>query len=127
MCPIALQIEADVVVESDPRMSASSRPAPATTVGKCGGRLLAEQPPATHRPSTRSLAADLVGSDQVVVTSVIPHVLVPHLAEACRRAQARRALVLNLVGRAWRDRRVSPRTPHPRLGQQRTDSNRDTT
>jgi uncharacterized cofD-like protein len=103
MCPIALQIEADVGgLESDPRMSRVIRGqvALATTVGKVRRvRLLPSNPPATRQAIDAIMAADLVvlgpGS---WFTSVIPHVLVPQLAEALKATQARRALVLNLVG-----------------------------
>ncbi|MDT5128447.1 MAG: hypothetical protein QOG79_50 [Mycobacterium sp.] len=102
MCPIALQIEADVGgLESDPRMSRVIRGqvALATTVGKVRRvRLLPSNPPATRQAIDAIMAADLVvlgpGS---WFTSVIPHVLVPQLAEALQATQARRALVLNLV------------------------------
>ncbi|KAA0084320.1 uridine diphosphate-N-acetylglucosamine-binding protein YvcK [Mycolicibacterium sp. P9-64] len=103
MCPIALQIEADVGgLESDPRMSRVIRGqvALATTVGKVRRvRLLPSNPPATRQAIDAIMAADLVvlgpGS---WFTSVIPHVLVPQLAEALQATTARRALVLNLVG-----------------------------
>jgi uncharacterized cofD-like protein len=102
MCPIALQIEADVGgLESDPRMSRTIRGqvAVATTVGKVRRvRLLPSNPPATRQAIDAIMAADLVvlgpGS---WFTSVIPHVLVPQLAEALQATAARRALVLNLV------------------------------
>ncbi len=102
MCPIALQIEADVAgLESDPRMSRVIRGqvAIATTVGKVRRvRLLPDDPPATRQAVEAIMAADLVvlgpGS---WFTSVIPHVLVPQLADALRMTTARRALVLNLA------------------------------
>ena len=102
MCPIALQIEADVGwLESDPRMSRVIRGqvAVATTVGKVRRvRLSPSNPPATRQAIDAIMAADLVvlgpGS---WFTSVIPHVLVPQLAEALQATAARRALVLNLV------------------------------
>lgn len=102
MCPIALQIEADVAgLESDPRMSRVIRGqvAIATTVGKVRRvRLLPGDPPATHQAVDAIMSADLVvlgpGS---WFTSVIPHVLVPELAAALRTTTARRALVLNLA------------------------------
>jgi uncharacterized cofD-like protein len=102
MCPIALQIEADVGgLESDPRMSRVIRGqvAIATTVGKVRRvRLLPSNPPATRQAVDAIMAADLVvlgpGS---WFTSVIPHVLVPQLAEALQATPARRALVVNLV------------------------------
>ena len=85
MCPIALQIEADVAgLESDPRMSRVIRGqvAIATTVGKVRRvRLLPGDPPATRQAVDAIMSADLVvlgpGS---WFTSVIPHVLVPQLA-----------------------------------------------
>jgi uncharacterized cofD-like protein len=102
MCPIALQIEADVAgLESDPRMSRVIRGqvAIATTPGKVRRvRLLPGDPPATRQAVDAIMNADLVvlgpGS---WFTSVIPHVLVPQLAAALKATTARRALVLNLV------------------------------
>ncbi|MCB9408221.1 uridine diphosphate-N-acetylglucosamine-binding protein YvcK [Mycolicibacterium sp.] len=102
MCPIALQIEADVAgLESDPRMSRVIRGqvAVATTPGKVRRvRLLPGDPPATRQAVDAVMGADLVvlgpGS---WFTSVIPHVLVPGLAAALRSTTARRALVLNLA------------------------------
>jgi uncharacterized cofD-like protein len=102
MCPIALQIEADVSgLETDPRMFRLIRGqvAIATTPGKVRRvRLLPASPPATRQAVDAILAADLVvlgpGS---WFTSVIPHVLVPGLAAALQATTARRALVLNLV------------------------------
>jgi uncharacterized cofD-like protein len=102
MCPIALQIEADVAgLESDPRMSRVIRGqvAIATTPGKVRRvRLIPGEPPATGQAVDAILDADLVvlgpGS---WFTSVIPHVLVPGLAAALQATSARRALVLNLA------------------------------
>jgi uncharacterized cofD-like protein len=102
MCPIALEIEADVAgLESDPRMSRVIRGqvAVATTPGKVRRvRLLPGDPPATRQAVDAILDADLVvlgpGS---WFTSVIPHVLVPGLAAALQATSARRALVLNLA------------------------------
>ena len=102
MCPIALQIEADVSgLESDPRMSRVIRGqvAVATTPGKVRRvRLLPGDPPATRQAVDAVLAADLVvlgpGS---WFTSVIPHLLVPGLAAALKSTPARRALVVNLA------------------------------
>jgi uncharacterized cofD-like protein len=102
MCPIALQIEADVSgLEADPRMSRVIRGqvAVATTPGKVRRvRLLPGDPPATRQAIDAIMAADLVvlgpGS---WFSSVIPHVLVPQLAAALQATEARRALVLNLA------------------------------
>jgi uncharacterized cofD-like protein len=102
MCPIALQIEADVSgLETDPRMFRAIRGqvAIATTPGKVRRvRLLPGDPPATRQAVDAIMSADLVvlgpGS---WFTSVIPHVLVPELAAALQATTARRALVLNLV------------------------------
>ncbi len=102
MCPLALQIEADVAgLDSDPRMSRVIRGqvAVATTVGKVRRvRLLPGDPPATPQAVDAIMSADLVvlgpGS---WFTSVIPHVLVPQLVKALDQTTARRALVLNLV------------------------------
>ncbi|WP_299558811.1 YvcK family protein [uncultured Mycolicibacterium sp.] len=102
MCPVALQIEADVAgLEADPRLCRVIRGqvAVATTVGKVRRvRLRPGDPPATPQAVDAIMAADLVvlgpGS---WFTSVIPHLLVPELAAALKRTPARRALVLNLV------------------------------
>lgn len=102
MCPIALQIEADVAgLESDPRMSRviHGQVAVATTPGKVRRvRLLPGDPPATRQAVDAIMAADLVvlgpGS---WFTSVIPHVLVPGLATALNSTRGRRAVVLNLA------------------------------
>ncbi|MDT5094138.1 MAG: hypothetical protein QOH60_3501 [Mycobacterium sp.] len=102
MCPIALQIEADVAgLESDPRMFRVIRGqvAVATTPGKVRRvRLLPGDPPATRQAVDAIMDADLVvlgpGS---WFTSVIPHVLVPGLASALKATTARRAVVLNLA------------------------------
>ena len=102
MCPIALQIEADVSgLDADPRLFRSIRGqvAVATTPGKVRRvRLLPRNPPATRQAVDAIAAADLVvlgpGS---WFTSVIPHLLVPELASALQTTAARRALVLNLV------------------------------
>jgi uncharacterized cofD-like protein len=102
MCPLALQIEADVAgLEGDPRISRVIRGqvAVATTPGKVRRvRLLPGDPPATGQAVDAVMAADLVvlgpGS---WFTSVIPHVLVPGLAEALKATSARRAVVLNLA------------------------------
>jgi uncharacterized cofD-like protein len=102
MCPLALQIEADVAgLESDPRMSRVIRGqvAVATTPGKVRRvRLLPGDPPATRQAVDAVMHADLVvlgpGS---WFTSVIPHVLVPGLLAALKVTPARRALVLNLA------------------------------
>lgn len=102
MCPIALQIEADVSgLESDPRMFRVIRGqvAIASTPGKVRRvRLLPADPPATRQ------AVDAIMSAELVVlgpgswfTSVIPHVLVPGLLQALQATTARKALVLNLV------------------------------
>lgn len=102
MCPIGLQIEADVAgLERDPRMSRVIRGqvAVATTPGKVRRvRLLPGDPPATRQAVDAVMSADLVvlgpGS---WFTSVIPHVLVPGLMAALKATPARRAVVLNLA------------------------------
>jgi uncharacterized cofD-like protein len=102
MCPVALQIEADVsALESDPRMFRVIRGqvAVATTPGKVRRvRLRPSDPPATRQAVDAIMDADLVvlgpGS---WFTSVIPHLLVPGLAIALKSTAARRALVLNLA------------------------------
>ena len=102
MCPIALQIEADVSgLEADPRMFRLIRGqvAIATTPGTVRRvRLHPANPPATRQAVDAIMGADLVvlgpGS---WFTSVLPHVLVPGLMAALQATNARRALVLNLV------------------------------
>src|SRR5258707_7599824 len=102
MCPIALQIEADVSgLETDPRMFRAIRGqvAIATTPGKVRRvRLLPGNPPATRQAVDAIMSADLVvlgpGS---WFTSAIPHVLVPEPAAALPATPATRAPVLNLV------------------------------
>lgn len=102
MCPIPLQIEADVSgLEGDPRMNRVIRGqvAIASTPGKVRRvRLLPSDPPATRQAVDAIKDADLVvlgpGS---WFTSVIPHVLVPELFTALKDTKARRALVLNLA------------------------------
>lgn len=94
MCPIALQIEADVSgLEGDPRMFRVIRGqvAIATTPARCAGCGCC---PTT--PATRQAVDAIMGADLVVLgpgswfTSVIPHVLVPELAAALRATAARR-------------------------------------
>ncbi|MCV7082552.1 gluconeogenesis factor YvcK family protein [Mycolicibacterium insubricum] len=105
MCPIGLQIEADVTgLESDPRMSRVIRGqvAVATTPGQVRRvRLHPGHAPATPQAVDAIMAADLVvlgpGS---WFSSVIPHVLVPGLLSALRSTPARCALVLNLADEA---------------------------
>src|SRR5689334_11003711 len=102
MCPIALQIEADVSgLESDPRMFRVIRGqvAVATTPGKVRRvRLLPGDPPATRQAVGAILnAGPVVLGPGSGFTSVIPHVLVPGLASALKATTARRALVLNLA------------------------------
>lgn len=109
MCPIPLQIEADVSgLESDPRMSRVIRGqvALATTPGKVRRvRLHPGNPPATRQAIDAIMAADLVvlgpGS---WFTSVIPHVLVPELFAALQQTPARKALILNLAPEPGRRR-----------------------
>lgn len=101
MSPMALDIEADVWgLESDPRVSRVIRGqvAVATTPGKVRRvRLRPEAPPATDQAVRAIRRADLVilgpGS---WFSSVLPHVLVPDLAEALGSTHARKVLVLNL-------------------------------
>ncbi|MGU3433228.1 gluconeogenesis factor YvcK family protein [Actinomycetes bacterium M1A6_2h] len=102
MSPIALDIEADVVgLETDPRVSRVIRGqvAVATTPGKVRRvRLLPSDPPA----GPEAIAA-IERADMVVLgpgswfSSVLPHVLVPHLLQALRTTAARKVLVLNLA------------------------------
>ena len=121
MCPIALQIEADVAgLESDPRMSRVIRGqvAIATTVGKVRRvRLLPGDPPATRQAVDAIMAADLVvlgpGS---WFTSVIPHVLVPQLAAALQATHGPPRPGAQSGGRAGRDGRLLRRASHPCAG-----------
>lgn len=102
MSRIALEIEADVVgLETDPRVSRCIRGqvAVATTPGKVRRvRLRPPNPPASPEALSAIDVADLVvlgpGS---WFSSVIPHVLVPELLDAVRRASARKVLILNLA------------------------------
>ena len=113
MCPIALQIEADVGgLESDPRMSRVIRGqvAVATTVGKVRRvRLLPGNPPATRQAVDAIMAADLV----VLGPGLVVHQRDPARAGAAaggalQATQARRALVLNLVAEPGRPRASRP-------------------
>ena len=114
MCPIALQIEADVAgLESDPRMSRVIRGqvAVATTPGKVRRvRLLPGDPPATRQAMDAILDADLVvlgpGS---WFTSVLPHLLVPSLLSALAATQARKLVALNLIPQPGETEGFSPR------------------
>src|ERR1700741_5500734 len=109
MCPIALQIEAEVSGrEAAPRMFRAIRGqvAIATTPGKVRRvRLLPGDPPATRQAVDAIMSADLVvlgpGS---WFTSVIPHVLVPGLAAALQATTAWRGLGVKLVSEAGRPR-----------------------
>ena len=96
MCPIALQIEADVAgLESDPRMSRVIRGqvAVATTPGKVRRvRLLPGDPPATRQ------AVDAVmGADLVVWAGVVVHQRHP----ACAGAGSGRRPAVHHRGGPW--------------------------
>ncbi|MFD6396060.1 uridine diphosphate-N-acetylglucosamine-binding protein YvcK [Nocardia sp. NPDC060249] len=102
MSPIPLDIEAEVSgLESDPRIGRCVRGqvAVATTPGKVRRvRLIPSDPPASPEATSAIEDADVVvlgpGS---WFTSVIPHVLVPHLHAALVHTRARKVLVLNLA------------------------------
>ena len=121
MCPIALQIEADVAgLESDPRMSRVIRGqvAIATTPGKVRRvRLLPGDPPATRQAVDAIMGADLVvlgpGS---WFTSVIPHVLVPELAAALQATAGAAGAGAQSGRRAGGDGGLLRRAAHPRAG-----------
>ena len=121
MCPIALQIEADVAgLESDPRMSRVIRGqvAIATTVGKVRRvRLLPGDPPATRQAVDAIMAADLV----VLGPGIVVHQRDP----ACAGAAAGRGAAghagppgagAQSGGRAGRDGRLLRRASHPCAG-----------
>src|SRR6202012_2572509 len=87
MCPIALQIEADVSgLEADPRMFRLIRGqvAIATTPGKVRRvRLLPGNPPATRQAVDAIMSADLVVLRPASwFTTLLPPVMVPELAAA---------------------------------------------
>ena len=129
MCPIALQIEADVAgLDSDPRMSRVIRGqvAVATTVGKVRRvRLSPGNPPATRQAVDAIMAADLVvlgpGS---WFTSVIPHVLVPKLVAALQATHGPAGVGAESGGRTGGDRRLLGRASHPRVGAARAGIHR---
>ena len=102
MSPVALDIAAEVVgLESDPRVVRTivGQVAVATTPGQVRRvRLIPDDPPAAAGVVEAIEAADAVvlgpGS---WFTSVIPNVLVPAIADALARTDARKVLVLNLA------------------------------
>ena len=116
MCPIALQIEADVSgLETDPRMFRVIRGqvAIATTPGKVRRvRLLPGDPPATRQAVDAIMSADLVvlgpGS---WFTSVIPHVLVPGTGRGAAGDHGPPCAGAQSGGRTGGDGRVLGRTP----------------
>ena len=120
MCPIALQIEADVAgLESDPRMSRVIRGqvAIATTPGKVRRvRLLPKDPPATRQAVDAIMSADLVvlgpGS---WFTSVIPHVLVPELRRGAAGHHRSARACAQPGGRAGGDGGILRRAAYPRV------------
>ncbi len=120
MCPIALQIEADVAgLESDPRMSRVIRGqvAIATTPGKVRRvRLLPGDPPATRQAVDAIMSADLVvlgpGS---WFTSVIPHVLVPQLVAGAAGDHRPARAGAQPGGRAGGDGGILGRAAYPRV------------
>ena len=101
MCPIALQIEADVAgLESDPRMSRVIRGqvAIATTPGKVRRvRLLPGDPPATRQAVDAIMTPILWCRSRLVVHQRHPARTRAGTGRALPATTARRALVLNLV------------------------------
>ncbi|MFT4218471.1 MAG: uridine diphosphate-N-acetylglucosamine-binding protein YvcK [Micropruina sp.] len=103
MAAVPLTIEADVVGADPAQPDELSVLQGQATVAKTGGnvrtvRLLPSDPPA--RPES---VASVLDADHVILgpgswfTSVIPHLLVPELAEAIIATRAQRILTMNLV------------------------------
>lgn len=102
MAPVPLDIAAEVVgLESDPRVVRTivGQVAVATTPGQVRRvRLIPADPPAAD-----GVVEAIDSADAVVLgpgswfTSVIPNMLVPEIARALARTEARRILVLNLA------------------------------
>jgi uncharacterized cofD-like protein len=102
MASVPLEIAAEVIgLDSDKPDEISEirgQARVATTTGEvCSVRLIPHDPPACPESIEVVLAADwIVLGPGSWFTSVIPHLLVPKLAEAIHSTQARRILTLNL-------------------------------
>ena len=102
MASVPLEIEAEVIGLSAERpdeiSSVRGQARVAKTAGEvCSVHLLPEDPPACPEAVEAVLAADwVVLGPGSWFTSVIPHLLVPQLAEAIETTTAKRILVLNL-------------------------------
>lgn len=103
MAAVPLTIEADVFGSDPARPDELSVLQGQATVAKTAGevravRLVPGEPPAHPEAVAAVLAADhLVLGPGSWFTSVIPHLLVPELAEAILNARAQRILTMNLV------------------------------
>jgi uncharacterized cofD-like protein len=101
MCPIALQIEADVAgLESDPRMSRVIRGqvAVATTPGKVRRvRLLPGDPPATRQAVDAVMGADLVVLDGLRPLPHPSHMSIPEAVAVAQDIAAPRTLLTHLT------------------------------
>ncbi len=98
MSSVPLSIEADVDGDDGPWHVVSGQASVATTSGRVHRvRLVPPSPPARPEVLEAVRAADwVVLGPGSWFTSVIPHLLVPGLAEAITTTDARRALVMNL-------------------------------
>ncbi|WP_104432575.1 uridine diphosphate-N-acetylglucosamine-binding protein YvcK [Kineococcus xinjiangensis] len=103
MAAVPLDIEADVLgldaADPDAAVPVRGQVAVATTTGRVAGvRLVPEDPP-VHEDVLQAIEE----ADWIVLgpgswfTSVLPHLLVPALADALHRARARRCVTLNLA------------------------------
>ena len=102
MAAVPLEIEAEVIGAATGRPDETSALRGQARVASTGGevvsvRLVPEDPPACQDAVEAVFAADwIVLGPGSWFTSVIPHLLVPELAEAICGTSARRLLVLNL-------------------------------
>ncbi len=114
MAAVPLDIEATVVgMDPDDRSAARTvrgQVAVATTSGRVVGiRLRPDQPPACPEAVTAVESADwVVLGPGSWFTSVLPHLLVPDLAEALRTTSARRIVVLNMEPQSGETEGFSP-------------------
>jgi uncharacterized cofD-like protein len=114
MAAVPLDIEATVVgMDPDDRSATSTvrgQVAVATTTGRVIGiQLRPDRPPACPEAVTAVEAADwVVLGPGSWFTSVLPHLLVPDLAEALRTTDARRIVVLNLEPQTGETEGFSP-------------------
>jgi uncharacterized cofD-like protein len=114
MAAVPLDIEATVVgMDPDDRSATSTvrgQVAVATTAGQVIGiQLRPDRPPACPEAVTAVEAADwVVLGPGSWFTSVLPHLLVPDLAEALRTTSARRIVVLNLEPQTGETEGFSP-------------------